>query len=246
MVSHVWLCSFTHLIWVLLSFTPVYQAPKSKVVELRYNQTSDEKNSPTHPKNETINLIITDTCQLNPTCKCWRLSPSSPSLRAQFAVENEPMNQLHGSASHEEAEQEINFFFPKQQTLAVIKPDAMEEHRGPLLSFRGIRQMWFTCFVEICSANITTFAPTGTILGEIRSSGFSVTRLKEMVLSRQMAEEFYKEHREKAFFSQLVEFMCRLVYPWTQPEMKGEVSTADLPQFPFQVLTALLTAILTA
>ncbi|KAG8000711.1 Thioredoxin domain-containing protein 3-like protein, partial [Nibea albiflora] len=99
-------------------------------------------------------------------------------LRAQFAVENEPINQLHGSASHEEAEREINFFFPKQQTLAVIKPDAMEEHRE-------------------------------RILKEISGSGFSVTQLKEMVLSREMAEEFYKEHREKPFFSQLVEFMCR-------------------------------------
>lgn len=46
---------------------------------------------------------------------------------------------------------------------------------------------------------------------EIRGSGFSVTRLKETVLSREMAEEFYKEHRDKPFFSQLVEFMCRLV-----------------------------------
>ncbi|XP_026151444.1 thioredoxin domain-containing protein 6 [Mastacembelus armatus] len=99
-------------------------------------------------------------------------------LRAKFAVDNEPINQLHGSASHEEAEREINYFFPKQQTLAVIKPDAMEEHRE-------------------------------NILEEIRGSGFCVTQLKEMVLSRQMAEEFYKEHREKPFFSQLVEFMCR-------------------------------------
>ncbi|XP_037645600.1 thioredoxin domain-containing protein 6 isoform X4 [Sebastes umbrosus] len=101
-------------------------------------------------------------------------------LRAQFAVENEPINQLHGSESHEEAEQEINFFFPKQQTLAVIKPDAMEEeeHREKILE-------------------------------EIYGSGFSVTQLKETVLSREMAEEFYKEHREKPFFNQLVEFMCR-------------------------------------
>lgn len=53
------------------------------------------------------------------------------SLRAQFAVEKEPINQLHGSASPEEAEREINFFFPEQRTLAVIKPDATE-HRGPL------------------------------------------------------------------------------------------------------------------
>ncbi|XP_068590983.1 thioredoxin domain-containing protein 6 isoform X2 [Cebidichthys violaceus] len=99
-------------------------------------------------------------------------------LRAQFAVENEPINQLHGSESHEEAEREINFFFPKQHTLAVIKPDAMNQHGEEILE-------------------------------EIRGSGFSVTQLKEMVLSREMAEEFYKEHREKPFFSQLVEFMCR-------------------------------------
>lgn len=57
------------------------------------------------------------------------------SLRAQFAVENKPINQLHGSGSDEEAGQEISFFFPKQRTLAVIKPDAMEEHGGPFCSF---------------------------------------------------------------------------------------------------------------
>lgn len=55
------------------------------------------------------------------------------------------------------------------------------------------------------------FALTENILEEIRGSNFSVTQLKETVLSREMAEEFYKQHREKPFFSQLVEFMCRLV-----------------------------------
>lgn len=49
------------------------------------------------------------------------------------------------------------------------------------------------------------------ILEQIRGSGFSVTRLKEMVLSREMAEEFYKEHRGKPFFNELVDFMCRSV-----------------------------------
>ncbi len=70
------------------------------------------------------------------------MCPSSLSLRAQFAVENEPINQLHGSESQEEAERELNFFFPKQQTLAVIKPDAMEEHKGSFCSFRtGVSNM---------------------------------------------------------------------------------------------------------
>ncbi|XP_076002504.1 thioredoxin domain-containing protein 6-like [Genypterus blacodes] len=99
-------------------------------------------------------------------------------LRAQFAVEDESINQLHGSASPEEAEEEINFFFPKQRTLAVIKPDAMEEHGEDILE-------------------------------QIRGGGFTVTRLKEAVLSREMAEEFYKEHRDKPFFDELVDFMCR-------------------------------------
>ncbi|XP_068602636.1 thioredoxin domain-containing protein 6 [Brachionichthys hirsutus] len=99
-------------------------------------------------------------------------------LRAQFAAENEPINRLHGSASHEDAEREINFFFPKQKTLAVIKPDAMGGHAEDILQ-------------------------------EIRVSGFSVTQVKETLLSKELAEEFYKEHREKPFFSPLVEFMRR-------------------------------------
>lgn len=60
------------------------------------------------------------------------------SLRAQFAVENEPINQLHGSASDEEAEREISFFFPKQKTLAVIKPDAVERHTGASLLIANV------------------------------------------------------------------------------------------------------------
>lgn len=47
------------------------------------------------------------------------------------------------------------------------------------------------------------------ILEEIQARGFTISRLKDTVLSREMAEEFYKEHRDKPFFSQLVDYMCR-------------------------------------
>lgn len=50
---------------------------------------------------------------------------------------------------------------------------------------------------------------TETILEEIRGSGFSVVQSKETVLTKEMAEELYKEHKEKPYFSQVVEFMSR-------------------------------------
>lgn len=68
---------------------------------------------------------------------------------------------------------------------------------------------------------ISLFPLSEKILEEIHTSGFSVTQLKETVLSREMAEEFYKEHREKPFFSQLVEFMCRLVCPRAHTQRRG-------------------------
>ncbi|KAG7257000.1 hypothetical protein CRUP_023318 [Coryphaenoides rupestris] len=98
-------------------------------------------------------------------------------LRAQFAVEGEALNQLHGSESTEEAQREIDFFFPVQRTLALIKPDAMLDHREEILE-------------------------------EIRSSGFSVSRMREEVLSREAAEELYQEQRGQPFFSQLLDTVC--------------------------------------
>ncbi|CAG5119172.1 unnamed protein product, partial [Candidula unifasciata] len=47
------------------------------------------------------------------------------SLRAQFQGAS-GMNQVHGSDSEETAKDEIAYFFPMEQTVAVIKPHAME------------------------------------------------------------------------------------------------------------------------
>ena len=49
------------------------------------------------------------------------------SLRAQFGLEDVPFNQLHGSSSVEEATKEVEYFFPTEHTLGVIKPNALTE-----------------------------------------------------------------------------------------------------------------------
>ncbi|XP_041102505.1 thioredoxin domain-containing protein 3 homolog [Polyodon spathula] len=100
------------------------------------------------------------------------------SLRAEFALENIPINQLNGSSSPEEAKKDLEFFFPVEQTLAVIKPDAYKEHKDEILS-------------------------------NIKEAGFSISQMKETVLTKEMAEGFYKDHRGKPFFDHLVQYMSQ-------------------------------------
>ncbi|NWI94750.1 TXND3 protein, partial [Pitta sordida] len=51
------------------------------------------------------------------------------SLRAQYAVDNVPINQLHGSSTPDDAQKELEFFFPQEQTFALIKPEAAKTHK---------------------------------------------------------------------------------------------------------------------
>ncbi|XP_022535892.2 thioredoxin domain-containing protein 6 [Astyanax mexicanus] len=156
---------------------------------LFYSEHQNEEYFPALLKSMTSGPVLALALAKQGAVEHWRnlLGPKDPkqakedqpeSLRAQFAGESECVNQLHGSQSLEEAEKEISFFFPKEQTLAVIKPDTSEEHRDEILE-------------------------------EIQAGGFTISQLQETVLSREMAEEFYREHRDKPFFSQLVDYMCR-------------------------------------
>ncbi|KAI4584859.1 hypothetical protein MJG53_006393 [Ovis ammon polii x Ovis aries] len=55
------------------------------------------------------------------------------SLCAQFAIEGLPINQLYGSDSLEAAEREIQYFFPPQHTVALIKPHVTQEQREDIM-----------------------------------------------------------------------------------------------------------------
>ena len=65
-----------------------------------------------------------------------------------------------------------------EQTLAIIKPDAVKTH------------------------NI------GKIIDKIEQDGFTIVDLRKVQLDRELAERFYQEHKGKAFFHQLVDFMA--------------------------------------
>ncbi|NXM86832.1 TXND3 protein, partial [Oenanthe oenanthe] len=100
------------------------------------------------------------------------------SLRAQYAIENVPINQLHGSSTPSDAQKELEFFFPKEQTFALIKPDAAKTHKDEIMK-------------------------------KVKEAGFSISKVKEQALTREMAEQFYKDHKGKPFFEQLVNYMTQ-------------------------------------
>ncbi|KAM5303472.1 thioredoxin domain-containing protein 3 [Glossophaga mutica] len=56
------------------------------------------------------------------------------SLCIQFATESLPINQLYGSDSLEVAEREIQYFFPPESTLVLIKPHVTHEQREEIVN----------------------------------------------------------------------------------------------------------------
>ncbi|XP_076088100.1 thioredoxin domain-containing protein 6-like isoform X26 [Mytilus galloprovincialis] len=96
------------------------------------------------------------------------------SLRAKFAVDD-AINSLHGSDSEDTAKKELDFFFPMEQTVAVIKPDA-----------EGTKD---------------------EIIDRIHEAGFKIAARKETKLTKEIAEEFYADHKDKDYYNDLVEHM---------------------------------------
>jgi nucleoside-diphosphate kinase len=66
---------------------------------------------------------------------------------------------------------------PKQRTLSIIKPDAMNSKLS------------------------------GSIIKFIEEKGFKILAQKKITLTRKQAEAFYAVHKERPFFGELVDFM---------------------------------------
>lgn len=49
------------------------------------------------------------------------------------------------------------------------------------------------------------------IISRIESAGFSISHVKETQMTREMAENFYKQHHDKNFFNSLVDYMSQWV-----------------------------------
>ncbi|XP_058534011.1 thioredoxin domain-containing protein 3 isoform X2 [Ochotona princeps] len=62
-----------------------------------------------------------------------QLTEYMTSFCAQFAMGSLPFSQLYGSNSPETAEREIQYFFPEQNALALIKPHVTQEQREEIL-----------------------------------------------------------------------------------------------------------------
>jgi nucleoside-diphosphate kinase len=65
----------------------------------------------------------------------------------------------------------------EESTLLIVKPDAVR---------RGL---------------------TGEILARIERKGLRIEEMRSMRIDRDLAEQHYEEHRDKAFFGELVEFI---------------------------------------
>ncbi|MEO0237160.1 MAG: nucleoside-diphosphate kinase [candidate division WOR-3 bacterium] len=48
----------------------------------------------------------------------------------------------------------------------------------------------------------------GKILSIVEEKGFKIVQIKSLKMTKKLAREFYKVHKKKEFFNDLVEYMC--------------------------------------
>ncbi len=60
----------------------------------------------------------------------------------------------------------------------------------------------------------------GEIISRVEAKGFSITKIKMMNISKELAEQHYGEHKDKPFFSDLVSFI--ISGPVVAMQVEGE------------------------
>ena len=110
------------------------------------------------------NGIVSWRTLMGPTNAEQARKDSPNCIRALFG-KNIQENATHGSDSPASAERECNFYFPNEQTLALIKPDAVRAGNN------------------------------GAIVNRIKNAGFRIVEIKELTLTKERAEGFYAEHK---------------------------------------------------
>ena len=60
----------------------------------------------------------------------------------------------------------------------------------------------------------------GEIISRVEAKGFSITKIKMMTISKELAEEHYGEHKDKPFFNDLVSFI--ISGPVVAMQVEGE------------------------
>ena len=60
----------------------------------------------------------------------------------------------------------------------------------------------------------------GEIISRVEAKGFSITKIKMMTISKDLAEKHYEEHKDKSFFSDLVSFI--ISGPVVAMQVEGE------------------------
>ncbi|CAB1349783.1 unnamed protein product [Coregonus sp. 'balchen'] len=65
-------------------------------------------------------------------------------------------------------------------------------------------------------------------MNRIKEAGFSISQVKDTKLTREMAEEFYKDHNGKDFFNHLFDYMSREMMGPADPEQAKQAKSNSL------------------
>ena len=175
-----------HKVCIILFISNIMFTYHNYMIYYNYNITQGKPFFDGLVGHMTSGPIIALKLESNNAIKKWRslMGPTKKEealkqkecLRALYA-KSTTQNAVHGSDSIISASRELEFFFPKEQTFGMIKPD-------------GVRNKHVK-----------------SIITRIVKEGFIIRDSKLERLTQDKAKEFYGEHKERSFFGELIEYI---------------------------------------
>ncbi|KAJ3330187.1 Thioredoxin domain-containing protein 3 [Blyttiomyces sp. JEL0837] len=136
------------------------------------------------------------------------------SLRSLFGIDT-IRNGLHGSTSLDDALREIQTFFPHYLNKAASLSQMFDSRPGTSLvrSLAASRVSLRASVAAMVQRTLALIKPDAypakkeDIVHRIKEAGFNIVAEKEVEMSKEMAQQFYREHEGKGFYEDLTNWM---------------------------------------
>lgn len=122
------------------------------------------------------------------------------SFRKEFDIVDAKINSLHGAKTKAQANRNIQFFFPEERLLVILKPKLTDSQRGKNEKTKTNRNVFRYSLDFSISADIEQ---------ALKKAGFFTMAKKSIRLDQEQATRLMHQHHGKDQHGEIINYMTR-------------------------------------